>query len=144
MGPSIPRLYFSRGCRYIAALAIAHPQLWLRRGDRNGAATCVPCQRGSRTNQFFNLPSLDVLCGVGGFIAQRVGVRVRFCQGYFARPGRPSGRRRADHTRCIGSHYLSPGPVSVRMCPAVHGALDAGVVPASQPAGRGAVSGTVV
>ena len=68
-------------------------------------------------------------------------MRVRVCQGGSARPGRPSGRRRADHTRCIGSHYLSPGPVSVRMCPAVHGVLDAGVVPASQPAGRGAVSG---
>ena len=38
-----------------------------------------------------------------------------------------------DYTRCIGSHYLSPGPVSVRMCPAVHGVLDAGVVPAPQP-----------
>ena len=60
-------------------------------------------------------------------------MRVRVCQSYFARPGRPSGRRRAGLHLVHRKSLSVPGPVSVRMCPAVHGVCHAGVVPASQP-----------
>ena len=128
-------VFCSQGCRYITALAIAHPQLGFAVGTEM-ALQLMSLAKGVLGPIFFNLPSLDVLCGGGGVVAQRFGVRVRVCQSYFARPGRPSGRRRADYTRCIGSHYLSLDRfLSGCVRPSMESVMQVSFLPPS-PAGR--------
>ena len=124
-------VFCSQGFRLLAALAIAHPRLGFAVGTEM-ALQLMSLAKGVLGPIFFNLPSLDVLCGGGGVVAQRFGVRVRVVRVIL--PARADRRAVGglDYTRCIGSHYLSPGPVSVRMCPAVHGVFCAGVVPAPQ------------
>ena len=53
------------GFRLLAALAIAHPQLGFAVGTEM-ALQLMSLAKGVLGPIFFNLPSLDVLCGGGG------------------------------------------------------------------------------